>query len=65
MVEEIRHAKPIMRIPEQQIIAGKLRELRKQHSRIRRKEAVTENEMAQKQLIAKLVAMGRQDLTIT
>lgn len=65
MVEEILHAKPILKIPEQQLLVGKLNELRRQRNRLRAKESVKQCDMAIKQCLDRLIAMGRQDLTKT
>lgn len=64
MAEEITHAvAPIATIPPQSLLAGELHQLRQKRKRISVTEVVKANEAAQKVIIAKLVAMGREDLT--
>lgn len=57
------HTRPIATIPTQSLLAGELYDLRQKRRRISADRAIKVNELAQKQVIAKLVAMGREDLT--
>lgn len=63
MAEEVTHAKAIAIISPQSLLAGELYQLRQRRKRISTKAAVTENDIAQKQCIERLIAMGRKDLT--
>lgn len=64
MAEEITNYKaPIAKVPQQQLLAGQLQELRRQRTRLRKDEAVRENQRQQTLIIEQLVAMGREDLT--
>lgn len=64
MAEEIKNfVQPIATIPPQSLLAAELHQLRQKRGRISAEQTVKDNEFAQKQVMAKLVEMGREDLT--
>lgn len=64
MAEEIEHYKvPIATIPPQSLLAAELHLLRRKRKRLRKEEAVKENERQQGIVKDRLIAIGREDLT--
>lgn len=64
MPEEIKeYVKPIMIIPPQSLLHAELYQLRQKAKRMSKTESLQANKFQQQQVIDKLVAMGRSDLT--